>query len=244
MQFDNPLQQAFLVRRYKRFLADVYHPDWPEHSTPEQPLTVHCPNTGAMTGCAEADMKVWLSASENPKRKYRYTWELAQTQAGNRICINTHRANTVVGEALLTGKLAALSDLSALQPEQRYGYDNRRIDWLATDSCGRKVFIEVKSVTLAEGSQGYFPDTVSKRASEHLKSLMTMANEGHRAVVVYCVFHSAVEQVSAADHCDPEYARTAVQARQQGVEFYAVQCAISAEGITVVGELPVQTRNK
>ncbi len=239
MQFDNPLQQAFLVRRYKRFLADVYHPEWLEHNSPDTPLTVHCPNTGAMTGCAEPGMRVWLSDSNNPKRKYRYTWELAATANDDMICVNTHRANQVVGEALETGLLSELGELAQLRPEQRYGYDNRRIDWLAENVTGQQIFIEVKSVTLATEQQGYFPDTVSQRASDHLRSLITMVEEGHRAVVLYCVLHGAVQQVSAAAHCDPNYAETAQLAKQKGVEFYALECAISADGIKPKGLLPV-----
>lgn len=240
MQFDNPLQQAFLVRRYKRFLADVYHPDWPENNSPDAPLTVHCPNTGAMTGCAEPGMRVWLSDSGNPKRKYRYTWELAETASGAMICVNTHRANTVVGEALAAGVIPQLGSIEQLQAEQRYGYDNRRIDWLATTANGQQIYIEVKSVTLADQQQGYFPDTVSARASEHLRSLMTMVAEGHRAVVLYCVFHDAVQEVSAAAHCDPRYAEVAALAKQKGVEFYALECGISAAGIKPLGTLPVR----
>lgn len=240
MLFDNPLHEAFLVRRYKRFLADVYHPDWPEHNSAAHPLTVHCPNTGAMTGCAEAGMRVWLSDSNNPKRKYRYTWELAETSNGEMICINTQRANTVVGEALQQHLLSGLGPLCELTAEQRYGYDNRRIDWQGIDAQQRAIYIEVKSVTLADGHQGYFPDTVSERAREHLRSLITMCHEGHRAAVVYCVLHSGVQQVRAAEHCDPKYAMVAAEAAQQGVEFYALQCRLSNEGIQPMGELPVQ----
>lgn len=238
MQFDNPLREAFLVRRYKRFLADVYHPDWPEHATPEQALTVHCPNTGAMTGCAEAGMRVWLSASANPKRKYRYTWELAKTATGAHLCVNTQRANAVVGEALQTALFEAIGPLTQLRAEQRYGYDNRRIDWQGLDSEGQRIFVEVKSVTLAEQQQGYFPDTVSKRASEHLRSLIDMRRDGHRAAVIYCVLHSDVNTVQAAAHIDPGYAALAVEAKQLGVEFYALQTDITPQGIYAVGELP------
>lgn len=238
MQFDNPLREAFLVRRYKRFLADVYHPDWPEYAAAETPLTVHCPNTGAMTGCAEPGMRVWLSDSNNSKRKYRYTWELAETSSGAGICVNTQRANTVVGEALQQGLLKSLGPLQELRAEQRYGYDNRRIDWLARDAQGQQLFIEVKSVTLAEQRQGYFPDTVSKRASEHLLSLIDMCRDGHRAAVVYCVLHGDVQSVRAAAHCDPAYAELTHKAKQSGVEFYALQTDITPQGIRAIGELP------
>jgi len=240
MQFDNPLTQAFLVQRYKRFLADVYHPSWSQHCTKDHPLTVHCPNTGAMTGCAEPGMRVWLSDSQNRKRKYRYTWELAETAAGAMLCVNTHRANQIVGEALQQQLLPAFADVGNWLAEQRYGDDNRRIDWQGTTRDGRTCYVEVKSVTLAEHQQGFFPDTVSQRASAHLQSLQARVAQGERAAVVYCVLHSDVRVVSAAAHCDPKYAEAAILAKQQGVEFYALGCDISPRGIRPIGELPVK----
>ncbi len=237
MQFINPLYPAQLIKRYKRFLADV--------TTAEQEtLTIHCPNTGAMTGCAEPGMKVWMSDSDNPKRKYRYTWELAETADGHRICVNTHRANAVAKEALTQNVIPELSELSSLTAEQRYGNDNRRIDWLATDSAGRNVFIEVKSVTLADGEQGYFPDTVSVRAQQHLKSLIDMVNEGHRAVVLYMTFHTAIKQVAAAHHIDPKYAELCREAKNAGVEFYAVACDITSAYINVKETIPLVDRKE
>lgn len=232
MKFINPLFAAVLQRRYKRFLADVCVPD--------DVLTVHCPNTGAMTGCAEPNMKVWLSDSGNPKRKYRYTWELAETAAGDMICINTQRANKVAGEALQQNLLPHLSGLQALKAEQKYA-EQRRIDWLATDQQGQLVYIEVKSVTLKDPSNanGYFPDTKSVRATEHLKALTIERQNGARAVVLYVVFHSGIKSVQAAAHIDPEYAAAAQHARAAGVEFYGLECAISTAGIDPVGAINV-----
>lgn len=222
MQFLNPLRQAVLIKRYKRFLADVQLPDG-------EVITIHCPNTGAMTGCAEPGMTIWMSDSANPKRKYRYTWELAQTPTGDIICVNTHRANTIAGELLANG---LIEPFTALRAEQKYGYDNRRIDWLACDANNRTTYIEVKSVTLAEQQQGFFPDTVSERASQHLASLQTMVAEGQRAIVLYVVLHSAIDNVRAADHIDSNYAKACEQAQKMGVEFIAVKCDISPEHIT------------
>lgn len=221
MLFNNPLRPAVLLKRYKRFLADVQLPDG-------EIITIHCPNTGAMTGCAEPGMTVWMSDSNNSKRKYRYTWELAQTATGDMICVNTQRANQVAGEALTAGLLGPFENLIA---EQNYGYDNRRIDWLGTDSNGLKTYIEVKSVTLADHHHGYFPDTVSERARQHLASLQTMAAEGHRAMVLYVVLHSAIASVSAAHHIDTNYTYACAEAKRNGVEFHAVKCDISASQI-------------
>jgi sugar fermentation stimulation protein len=232
MLFHNPLRQAVLIKRYKRFLADVKLENG-------DIITVHCPNTGAMTGCAESGMRVWLSDSENPKRKYRYTWELVEDFAGHLICVNTHRANQIAGEALEHNLLAPLQGVQNLRAEQKYGYDNRRIDWFGVDSQQRHTFIEVKSVTLATHNQGYFPDTVSKRALEHLRSLQDMVTDGHRALVLYTVLHSGIEQVSAADHIDPRYADACRTAREVGVEFYALGCKLTPTGISPLRELPV-----
>lgn len=235
MQFHNPLRPAVLLKRYKRFLADVELPNG-------DLITIHCPNTGAMTGCAEPSMNVWMSASNNPKRKYPYTWELAETADGAMICVNTQRANQIAGEALAANLIPALSNLDNLLAEQKYGYDNRRIDWRATDTQGNSVYIEVKSVTLASGTQGYFPDTVSVRATQHLLSLQDMTAEGHRAVVLYVVMHSAIQQVSAAAHIDANYTSACQQAQANGVEFYALHCDISADAITPREMLPVKDR--
>ena len=145
MQFHKTLLPAVLIKRYKRFLADVELPNG-------DIITVHCPNTGAMTGCAEPGMRVWLSEYPNPKRKYPYTWELAETAAGHLICVNAQRANQVAGEALQQQVISQLVPLTQLTAERKYGYDNRRIDWFGLDADERETYIEVKSVTLAEGS--------------------------------------------------------------------------------------------
>lgn len=234
MRFHNPLQPARLQQRYKRFLADV---DFPDSGQP--PLTIHCPNTGAMTGCAEPGMRVWMSDSDNPKRKYRYTWELAETSAGEMICVNTQRANQVAGEALKADLIKDIGPLTGLKAEVAYGYDKRRIDWFGLDQQRRETYIEVKSVTLANNDRGFFPDTVSIRAKQHLLSLIDMVNEGRRGIVLYVVLHSGIRQVRAAGHIDPVYAGTCAQAAAAGVEFYALQCQLTPEGIEPVGTLPV-----
>lgn len=236
MRFSKPLTAAILHQRYKRFLADV------ELIDTHQQLTAHCPNTGAMTGCAEPGMRVWLSHSDNPKRKYAYTWELAETGSGAIICVNTQRANSVAGAALAAGLITDLGALQQLKAEVKYGSDNRRIDWTGLDAQQRQVFVEVKSVTLADAAQpqqGWFPDTVSKRASEHLRSLIEMRQQQHRAVVLYVVLHSAITSVAAAAHIDANYANWVNQAAAAGVEFYALKCAISATEIQPLTVLPV-----
>lgn len=172
MQFSPPLQRATLIQRYKRFLADVITPDGRE-------LTLHCPNTGAMTGCATPGDTVWYSTSENTKRKYPHTWELTETQAGALICVNTLWANRLTKEALENGWLSELSGYSELRSEVKYGAERSRIDFMLQAGFRPDCYIEVKSVTLADHEQGYFPDAVTQRGQKHLRELMNVAAEGN-----------------------------------------------------------------
>ena len=230
MQFSPPLKPATLIQRYKRFLADVITPEG-------ETLTLHCPNTGAMTGCATPGDTVWYSTSENPKRKYAHTWELTQTQQGAFICVNTLRANTLTKEAILAGNLPELIGYSALKSEVKYGAERSRIDFLLQADDRRNCYIEVKSVTLAEQQSGFFPDAVTLRGQKHLRELMSVAANGDRAVILFAVLHSAVEHFSPARHIDEEYARLLNDAQRQGVEILAYKAELSADNITL--SLPV-----
>ncbi|MGG7446392.1 DNA/RNA nuclease SfsA [Kosakonia oryzendophytica] len=230
MQFSPPLKPATLIQRYKRFLADVITPEG-------ETLTLHCPNTGAMTGCATPGDTVWYSTSENPKRKYAHTWELTQTRQGVFICVNTLRANTLTKEAILTGNLPELTGYSALKSEVKYGAERSRIDFLLQADDRRNCYIEVKSVTLAEQQSGFFPDAVTLRGQKHLRELMSVAANGDRAVILFAVLHSAVEHFSPARHIDEEYARLLNDAQRQGVEILAYKAELSADNITL--SLPV-----
>ncbi|MCK7459631.1 DNA/RNA nuclease SfsA [Idiomarina aminovorans] len=232
MQFNKPLRQGVLQKRYKRFLADI--------DFGQEPITtVHCPNTGAMTGCAEPGFTAWCNVSDNHKRKYSLTWELARNSKGEMIVVNTQHANRMAGELLQTDLLPELSQWQELKPEQRYGKEKSRIDWWGVDSDSRQCFIEVKSVTLADGEQGYFPDAVSQRAHKHLHELMQMVSEGHRAIQLYMVMHQGIENVSPASYIDPKYAELCKQAKYAGVEFYAVKCLASPEEIKLERPVPV-----
>jgi len=232
MQFSPPLVSATLLRRYKRFLADVVMPDGRE-------ITVHCPNTGSMKNCIVAGSECYLYDSNNPKRKYRYGWELATTPCGGVAGINTGRANALVVEAIESGRLEELQGYKTLQREQKYGDEGSRIDILL--STGEdKCFVEVKSVTLAvEGRRGCFPDSVSVRASKHLRELMSVKSQGHRAVLLYCVQHTGIDSVSPADDIDPHYGVLLREASMVGVELFAYRAAITVEGIILQQRLPV-----
>lgn len=232
MRFPMPLQSAILIKRYKRFLADVTTPDG-------QILTLHCANTGAMTGCAEPGDTVWYSTSSNPKRKYAHSWELTETQAGDFICVNTLQANALVKEAIELGRIPELAGYSSLRSEVRYGEENSRIDFLLQHDDKPDCYVEVKSVTLLEQSRGYFPDAVTVRGQKHLRELQSMVEQGHRAVLLFAVLHSGIDQVSAARHIDPVYATLFEQVQKQGVEVVCYKAKLSPTEIILQEQISV-----
>jgi len=221
------LQPATLIKRYKRFLADVILEDGSE-------TTIHVANTGAMTGCATAGDTIWYSTSDNPKRKYPFSWELTQTQSGDLICVNTIRANQFVAEALNNNIISELLGYNTIIPEKKYGNDNSKIDFYLTNNSDglADAYVEVKSCTLLDNSftknssgQGYFPDTVSTRGQKHLRELIEVAKNGDRAILLFAILHSGINSVSAASHIDEKYAKLLLNAKKEGVEIltYKVQ---------------------
>jgi len=232
MQFTPALQPATLVQRYKRFLADVVTPEG-------ETLTLHCPNTGAMTGCATPGDTVWYSTSENIKRKYPHTWEITQTADGEYICVNTLRANQLVKEAITLDFIPELRGYNTLKSEVKYGAEGSRIDFMLQAEDRPECYIEVKSVTLAEKDNGYFPDAVTLRGQKHLRELISMAAAGKRAVLLFAVLHSAIGRFSPARHIDPKYAQLLNEAQKQGVEVLAYKAELSADKMTLRSALPV-----
>jgi len=216
------LQPAKLIKRYKRFLADITLPDGKE-------TTIHCANTGAMKGCAEPGDTVWYSTSDNTKRKYPFSWEITQSQAEHFICVNTLRANQLVEEALHKGIVSELTGFSSLQREVKYGSENSRIDFLATYTDAPNAYIEVKSVTLLESGHGYFPDAVTTRGQKHLRELIEMKAQGYRAVLLFAVLHSGIKDITVASHVDPTYATLLKEAYQLGVEIIAYKADFQLE---------------
>ncbi|MDX1491175.1 MAG: DNA/RNA nuclease SfsA [Pseudohongiellaceae bacterium] len=233
MKFPSALQQAVLIKRYKRFLADVRLADGSE-------MTIHCPNTGSMLNCAEANSLVWYSTSENKKRKYPHTWEIVQDSSGARIGINTGLANRLVAEALERGKIEALTGYEKVQAEVKYGQEGSRVDFLLSAEERPDCYIEVKNLTLMlEPGLGAFPDAVSTRAHKHLRELMEMKSQGYRAVLLYCVQHEGIQQVKPAAAIDPQYAQLLKQAKNAGVEVVALRARFSANEITLEESIPV-----
>jgi len=228
------LKKATLIKRYKRFLADIILADGTE-------TTLHVANTGAMSGCATPNNSIWYSTSDNPKRKYPFSWELTQTQQGHFICVNTIRANQLAEQAILNGTITELQGYDELQREVKYGEENSRIDILLNSSIDKnssekkytKTYIEVKSVTLLEEQQGYFPDAVTTRGQKHLRELMNIVKNGDRAVLLFTVLHTGIHSVKAAKHIDVKYAELLQQAIDSGVEVLAYKAEITSEYIAL-----------
>lgn len=226
-----PLHTGMLLRRYKRFLADIRLDSGEE-------ITAHCPNTGAMTGCAEPGMRVWLSKSDNPKRKYAHSWQLAETADGHRICIHSALANKVMAEALNEAKIGSFADSNDWASEVAYA-DGSRADFAAQDGESWH-YMEVKSVTLHAGDGlGLFPDAVSTRARKHLHALSSMCEQGHRASLSFLVMHEGIDRVAAAAEIDPAYALALKDAAAAGVELRAFSVTVAPEGLELGRELPV-----
>jgi len=218
------LKSATLIKRYKRFLADVIFADG-------NTTTMHVANTGAMTGCAEPEDTIWYSTSDNPKRKYPCSWELTQTKQNHFICVNTLRANQLAEEAILNGTITELQGFDELQREVKYGEENSRIDFLLTCDHKPDCYVEVKSCTLLEGDQGYFPDTVTTRGQKHLRELMNIVKNGDRAVLLFTVLHTGINSFKVANHIDEKYTDLLQQAMNSGVEVLVYKAKISPETI-------------
>lgn len=216
-----------LLRRHKRFLADVRLDDGRE-------VVAHCPNTGSMRAVNVPGCRVWLAPSDNPARKLAWTWELIELpQHDGRLAIasvNTGRANRIVEEALREGQVPGLEGYAELKREANVSIDGERasrLDFRLEDPERGTVFVEVKQVTLKEDDEhGYFPDAVSERGRRHLEVLAALAEQGQRAVLLFCVAHEGIGDVAPAWHQDPAYAAALEGAAARGVEVLAHRCVV------------------
>ncbi len=233
MRFSTPLEAGRLVRRYKRFLADIV-------SDAGEALCIHCPNTGSMLNCMGEGARVWFQRSNDPRRKLPGTWELVETPQGRLACVNTARANRLVEEALLGGVIEELAGFTSLRREVAYGLENSRVDFRLDYPAG-PAYVEVKSVTLGFGDTAVaaFPDAITLRGAKHLRELAALARDGVRAVQLYCVNLTGIEAVRPASEIDPLYAAALREAVAAGVEVLAYGVEISPEEIRLSRRLPV-----
>jgi sugar fermentation stimulation protein A len=235
MRFPAPLIPATLVRRYKRFLADVVLPSGEE-------ITVHVANPGAMTGLAAAGARVWLSKSANPNRKLAYSWELIEADFGasvELVGVNTSHPNALVVEAIAAGGVPELAGYASVRREVKYG-KNSRIDFLLEDPARPPCYVEVKNVHLMR-QQGLaeFPDSVTARGAKHLDELAEVVRSGGRAVMLYLIQIGSAERFALARDIDPVYGAAFDRARAAGVEALARRCVLTRDAITVAGPIPL-----
>ena len=225
------LVPGILTRRYKRFLADVRLDDGRE-------VVAHCPNTGSMRAVNVPGCRVWLAPSDNPARKLDWTWELIELLQPDGCLagasVHTGRANRIVEEALREGRVPGLDGYAGLKREATVvvaGEKASRLDFRLEDPVRGTAFVEVKQVTLREGDgHGYFPDAVSERGRRHLEVLAGLAEQGQRAVLLFCVAHEGIDDVAPAWHLDPAYAAALGRAAARGVEVLAHRCELERRG--------------
>jgi len=230
MRFDPPLDPGRLVRRYKRFLADVEY----EHGIE----TVHCPNTGAMSGCSAPGSEVWCSRSRDPKRKHGATLELVRAENGALVGVNSARANALVDEALTCGIVTELGDFTDRRREVVHRDVGARFDFELTHGT-RRCVLEVKSVSMSDGPRGLFPDTPSERALRHVEALESRCASGYDAVLLFCVQHTGARSVSPADQVDPAYGDAVRRAHANGVKILAYAVDLNAREFRLRRALPV-----
>lgn len=234
MYFAPPLEPATLLRRYKRFLADVRLPDGRE-------ITVHTPNTGSMLGCSEPGSRIWLRDAGEGTRKYRYSWDMTETAAGVMVGVNTNLPNRLVMEAIAANMIGELAGYPAIRAEVPYGVEKSRIDLLLQGDAQRPdCYVEVKNVTTCDAQgAGFFPDAVSVRASRHLRELTEMVRRGQRAVIFFCVQRGDVARVRPADEIDPRYGEALRAALAAGVEALAWRARVTPQEIVLERAIPV-----
>ncbi|NQU59315.1 MAG: DNA/RNA nuclease SfsA [Rhodospirillales bacterium] len=228
MKFPDPLIPGRLVKRYKRFLADVELEDGTV-------VTAHCANSGSMLSVKEAGAEVWLSPARNPERKLRYTWELIKIGA-TFVGINTALPNAIVEEAIKADKIPELTGYATLRREVKYG-KNSRIDLLLEDPGRPICYVEVKNVTLRRGLEKgdpvEFPDSVTTRGAKHLVELSDMVAQGHRSVMMYLVQREDGDTFTIAGNIDPDYKAGLDAAMAAGVEVLCYQCTLDTTGIEI-----------
>lgn len=230
MEFATPLVPARLIRRYKRFLADVTLEDGRE-------VTAHCANPGSMMGLAQPGMKVWLEPNDDPKKKLKFGWRLVDHENGHFTGVDTSVPNRALKAALMAHEVPGLPAYDLIRPEVKYG-ENSRIDFLLSGP-GPDTYVEVKSVTLCRTpGLAEFPDSVTARGAKHLAELAKMVGDGHRAIMFYLVQRTDCSAFTLASDIDPAYQAAFDHAMSAGVTVLAQSCRISPQGIALGDPIP------
>ncbi len=231
MHFQTPLIPAKLIRRYKRFLADIILEDGSE-------VTAHCPNPGSMLGLCEAGSSIWVEPNSNPRKKLNFGWRLVDNENGGFIGIDTSAANKIIQEALFDRQITGLEIYDSFRSEVKYGTGSR-VDFLLSKMGHKDTYLEIKSVTLMrEQGIAEFPDSPTARGLKHLHELAKVVELGHRAVMLFLVQRSDCKEFQIARDIDPAYAEGFYYALKKGVKILCLSCKLSPYTIDVDKEVP------
>ena len=221
MNFENKLISGIFVKRYKRFFVDVL--------LNNKLITVHCPNTGSMQGLLKEGNKVWISKSNNPNRKLKYTLQIIEDDK-SKVGINTHLTNKIVLDALKNNLIKEFNKNIKIKPEVKFG-ENTRFDFLITDK-NYKAFIEVKNVTLVRKPKiAEFPDAITSRGTKHIHELVKASKKGYEIYIAFIVQREDCDQLSIAKDIDPEYSEILSKSVKKKLNILCYDCKFSSKGI-------------
>ena len=232
MRIDQPVLQATLVRRYKRFLADVFLADGSEE-------TVHCPNPGRLIGCQAEGARLVLRDRHDPKRKLQLTWQAIEV-GETWVCVDTNLANPLVAEAIEAGEVPGLAGYASLRREVKYGTGSRIDILLEEGPDPRPCWVEIKSTTYVEGRHAMFPDAVTSRGLKHLEELAARVAAGDRAALVFSIARDDVDSFGPADAIDPAWCSRFREVLDLGVEAFAFTCEVSPAELRLGHPVPIR----
>jgi len=223
MNFENKLIAGLFVKRYKRFFADI--------RIKNKIVTAHCPNSGSMMGMLNTNSKTWITEALNKKRKLKYTLQIME-QNGSKVGVNTHFTNKIVNDALQKNLIKDFTQKVKIKTEQVYG-KNTRFDFFLEDG-GKKIFLEVKNVTLKRENQtAEFPDSVTSRGTKHLNELINATKKGFEAYLLFVIQRNDCINFKIANDIDPEYSKTLIKALKNNVKILCYDCKFSSKGIVL-----------
>ncbi len=230
MNFENPLISGLLIKRYKRFFADV--------KVKNETLIVHCPNTGSMMGLVNQNNKVWITKAVNKKRKLKYTLQIIE-ENGSKVGINTHFTNKIIAHALQNNLIKNFKKTIKIKSEQLFG-KNTRFDFYLEDGNVRS-FLEVKNVTLKRKNRiAEFPDSVTSRGTKHLNELVNATKKGFKAYLLFLVQRDDCDKFEIAKDIDPIYSKTLIKAVKNNVKILCYDCKFSSKGIVLNNKIKFQ----
>ena len=231
MKFENKLISGLFVKRYKRFFVDV--------KVKNKIITAHCPNTGSMSGLLNENNKVWLSKSNNPNRKLKYTLEIIEVKK-SKVGVNTHSTNKIVLHALQNNLIDEFSNILEIKPETKFG-TNTRFDFLLLNKEKNKVFIEVKNVTLSRKEElAEFPDTVTSRGLKHINELVKAGKKDYKIFILFLIQRDDCKLFSIAKDIDPDYADALAKAVKNKLKILCYDCKFSLKGIKLNNKIKIK----